>query len=113
MALSGVKVLEFAGLAPAPFCGMILSDFGATVVRVDRAGGESPVSGNDLLTRGKKSICLNLKDSYSISIIKKIISKVCFTFLLLNMHHETAIEMEKCVLNQDRHLLLSFDCVPV
>lgn len=36
MALRGVKVVEFAGLAPVPFCGMILSDFGAKVIRIDR-----------------------------------------------------------------------------
>lgn len=36
MALSGIKVLEFAGLAPAPMAGMILSDFGAAVTRIDR-----------------------------------------------------------------------------
>lgn len=38
MALSGIVVIEFAGLAPAPFAGMILSDFGAKVIRVDRFG---------------------------------------------------------------------------
>ena len=36
MALLGVKVIEFAGLAPVPFCGMILSDFGAKVIRIDK-----------------------------------------------------------------------------
>lgn len=36
MALRGIKVLELAGLAPGPFCGMVLSDFGASVIRVDR-----------------------------------------------------------------------------
>ena len=36
MALRGVKVIEFAGLAPVPFCGMILSDFGAKVIRIDK-----------------------------------------------------------------------------
>lgn len=36
MALKGIKVLEFAGLAPAPFCGMILADFGASVTRIDK-----------------------------------------------------------------------------
>ena len=35
MALKGIKVIELVGLAPAPFCGMILSDFGASVLRVD------------------------------------------------------------------------------
>ena len=34
--LTGVKVLEFAGLGPAPFCGMLLADMGADVVRIDR-----------------------------------------------------------------------------
>ena len=36
MALKGIRVIEMAGLAPAPFCGMILSDFGADVIRVDK-----------------------------------------------------------------------------
>lgn len=36
MALRGVRVLEIAGLAPAPYCGMVLADFGASVVRVDK-----------------------------------------------------------------------------
>lgn len=36
MALKGMKVIELAGLAPVPFCGMVLADFGATVIRVDR-----------------------------------------------------------------------------
>ena len=36
MALKGTKVLELAGLAPAPFCGLPLSDFGADVLRVDK-----------------------------------------------------------------------------
>ena len=36
--LSDVKVLEFAGIGPGPFCGMLLSDLGADVVRIDRKG---------------------------------------------------------------------------
>jgi len=36
MALNGLKVIEMAGLAPVPMCGMILSDFGAQVTRVDK-----------------------------------------------------------------------------
>ena len=35
--LSGVKVLEFAGIGPGPFCGMLLSDMGAEVLRIDRS----------------------------------------------------------------------------
>jgi alpha-methylacyl-CoA racemase len=40
MALRGIRVVEMAGLAPAPFCGMILADFGASVIRVDRVRNE-------------------------------------------------------------------------
>lgn len=36
MALKGIKVIEIAGLAPGPFCGMIFSDFGANVIRIER-----------------------------------------------------------------------------
>ena len=41
MALAGVKVLELAGLAPTPFLGMVLADFGAKVVRIDKANASS------------------------------------------------------------------------
>ena len=34
--LRGIKVLELAGLAPAPFCGKLLKDFGATVLRIEK-----------------------------------------------------------------------------
>jgi hypothetical protein len=42
MALRGVRVLELAGLAPIPFCGMILADHGAEVIRIDRIGFGQP-----------------------------------------------------------------------
>ena len=57
MALAGVKVVEIAGLAPVPFCGMILADFGADVIRVDRTGIAHSI---DTLARGKKSIQASL-----------------------------------------------------
>ena len=34
--LSGIKIVEFAGIGPGPFCGMILADLGAEVIRIDR-----------------------------------------------------------------------------
>lgn len=57
--LAGVRVVELAGIGPAPFAGMLLADLGADVVRVDRpgtAGGD-----DDLLNRGKRSIAVDLK----------------------------------------------------
>lgn len=69
-ALHGVKVLELAGIGPAPFAGMMLADMGADVVRVDRAGPaaanpggaiEAPGVDDDLLNRGKRSVAIDLK----------------------------------------------------
>ncbi|GAM23753.1 hypothetical protein SAMD00019534_069280, partial [Acytostelium subglobosum LB1] len=62
--LDGVIVLEMAGLAPVPYCGMILADFGATVIRVDRVvNGEAVATPFDHLTRGKQSIAIDLKSA--------------------------------------------------
>lgn len=75
--LSGVKVVEMAGLAPSPYCGMILSDFGADVVIVDRlskAGPEIPAfMPKNPVDRGKRSIRLNLKSSGGIDIVRRMI----------------------------------------
>ena len=64
--LSGVKVLEMAGIGPGPFCGMLLADLGADVVRVDRPGGggmQLVPWADDLLNRGKRSIAVDLAKS--------------------------------------------------
>lgn len=55
--LAGVRVVELAGIGPAPFCAMLLADLGADVVRVDRPGA----GGHDLLNRGKRSVVVDLK----------------------------------------------------
>ncbi|CAG2173878.1 unnamed protein product [Oppiella nova] len=68
MALKGTKVLELVGLAPAPFCGLLLSDFGAQVLRIDRPHNRQP----DCLKRGKKSIFIDLKSSKGKEIMKKL-----------------------------------------
>ncbi|MEM8921264.1 MAG: CoA transferase, partial [Pseudomonadota bacterium] len=58
--LSGFKIVEFAGIGPGPFCGMLLSDLGADIIRIDRKGarGGSPT---DLISRGRRSVALDLK----------------------------------------------------
>jgi alpha-methylacyl-CoA racemase len=62
--LQGVKIIELAGLAPAPFGCMVLADLGAEVLRIDRttiaAGGIAPPAGP--LDRGKYRMALDLKD---------------------------------------------------
>ena len=59
--LAGLRVVEFAGLGPAPFCGMLLSDLGADVLRIDRKGSEGWPSMEVVLGRGRRSVALDLK----------------------------------------------------
>ncbi|KAI0840003.1 CoA-transferase family III [Hypoxylon sp. FL0890] len=70
--LQGLKVLEFAGLAPGPFTGMLLADAGAKVLRIDRhtPGVEAPTP--DMLTRHKSSIAVDLKSPNGVRLIKEL-----------------------------------------
>ncbi|MFZ5669838.1 MAG: CaiB/BaiF CoA transferase family protein [Pseudomonadota bacterium] len=70
--LSGLKIVEFAGIGPGPFCGMLLSDLGADVVRVDRkgAGRSSPA---DVTSRGRRSVALDLKSPQAIEGVLKLL----------------------------------------
>ncbi|MGZ6040522.1 MAG: CoA transferase, partial [Phenylobacterium sp.] len=52
--LTGLKIVEFAGIGPGPFCGMLLSDLGADVVRIDRKGGGRGGSPTDITSRGRR-----------------------------------------------------------
>lgn len=74
--LSGVRVVEIAGLGPAPFCGMLLADMGADVVLVERggAGGGDPLSlgKNAIVNRGKRSIALDLKDPDAVEAVLRL-----------------------------------------
>ncbi|MBP7705539.1 MAG: CoA transferase [Caulobacter sp.] len=70
--LSGLKIVEFAGIGPGPFCGMLLSDLGADVVRVDRKGGRGG-SPADVTSRGRRSVALDLKSPDSIEAVLKLL----------------------------------------
>jgi alpha-methylacyl-CoA racemase len=80
--LAGVRVLEIAGLGPGPFCGMLLADLGADVVRVDRSGpGTGPVPAeHDLLNRGKRSIALDLKQPAGVETVLALAAKADIFF---------------------------------
>lgn len=76
--LAGVKVVEFAGIGPGPFCGMLLADMGAEVTLLERAGGtfSSQLFGGGRKTvanRGKKSICIDLKHPDSKALVLALI----------------------------------------
>jgi len=74
--LSGVRIIEIAGLGPAPFCGMLLADMGADVVLVERGGGGGdPLSlgKNAIVNRGKRSIALDLKDPAAVDAVLRLV----------------------------------------
>lgn len=73
--LQGVTIIELAGIGPAPFCGMMLADHGARVIRVERPGATSRFGdgGNrDILNRNRTRIELDLKDPAAIEQVKQL-----------------------------------------
>ena len=68
--LQGFRVIELAGIGPGPFCGMMLSDMGAEVIRVDRIGGGR---GRDVLARNRRSIAIDLKRPEGVEVVLKLV----------------------------------------
>jgi alpha-methylacyl-CoA racemase len=70
--LSGIRVIEAGGVGPVPLAGMLLADQGAEVIRIDRFGGDR---GSGLIvSRGKKSICVDLKQAAGQELLLDIIA---------------------------------------
>lgn len=63
---------QFAGLAPGPYAGQVLQDWGARVIRVDRVGGTNH---KDFLARGKRSIAINPKVPSGLQLLKRMIQQ--------------------------------------
>ncbi|MDB4977257.1 MAG: L-carnitine dehydratase/bile acid-inducible protein, partial [Myxococcaceae bacterium] len=74
--LVGLKVVELAGLGPAPFAAMMLADMGADVVRVDRSPqvrpGEVLSPSWDLLNRGRRSLGVDLKHPEGVAVLLRL-----------------------------------------
>jgi alpha-methylacyl-CoA racemase len=73
--LAGLRVIEIAGLGPGPFAAMVLADMGADVIRIDRPGGGLFGAGtpHDLLNRGKRSICIDLKRPEGVETVLRLV----------------------------------------
>ena len=78
--LSGITVVEMAGIGPGPFAGMMLADLGATVIRVDRlaarwdgAPSEMAVVRADVVSRGRRSIAIDLKSAEGVELVLKLV----------------------------------------
>ena len=75
--LEGIRMIEFQGIGPAPFGGMMLSDMGAEIIRIDRAsrvaGAKKELARTDVLARGRRSIALDLKTPQGVEVAWKLI----------------------------------------
>ncbi len=77
--LSGYRIVEFAGIGPAPMCAMLLSDMGAEVLRIDRAEdanlGIPTEAKYGVLNRGRRSVAIDLKKKEGAEVALKLIEK--------------------------------------
>ena len=81
--LSGVKVVEFCQVAAGPFCGMLLADYGAQVVKIEPPEGDTlrqwpPIHDGDSenfasLNRSKQSIALDLKNPADLELARRLV----------------------------------------
>ena len=77
--LAGLKIVEFAGIGPGPFCGMLLSDLGTDVVRIDRKG-HGRASPADVTSRGRQSVALDLKRPEAVEACLKLMERADAVF---------------------------------
>ncbi len=69
--LNGLTIIEMAGIGPGPFCGMMLADHGARVIRVDRVG-KPDAQGRDVLTRNREIIQLDTKSAEGVAKVREL-----------------------------------------
>lgn len=77
--LKGLTIIEISGIGPGPFAGMSLADMGANVIRVERPGGTDFSNAQeprlDFLNRGKRCICVNLKEPEGVATVLQLLDK--------------------------------------
>ncbi|WP_022957616.1 CaiB/BaiF CoA transferase family protein [Spongiibacter tropicus] len=73
--LSGLRVVEMAGIGPGPYACMLLSDLGAEVIRIERGVSGMGGQAGDATVRGRRSIVLNLKSDDGLTVAKKLIDR--------------------------------------
>lgn len=73
--LSGIRVVELAGLGPAPYACMLLADLGAEVLRVDRPTAGLGVPAYDVTGRGRSSIAVDLKNPAAAEVMLRLVAE--------------------------------------
>ena len=72
--LNGFKIIELAGIGPGPFCGMMLADMGAEVIRVERiAAAQAAQAPKDVLARNRRSIAVDLKSPQGVETVLRLV----------------------------------------
>ncbi|MAW43594.1 MAG: CoA transferase, partial [Gammaproteobacteria bacterium TMED243] len=82
--LTGLRVIELQGIGPGPFCGMMLADMGASVIKVEKPDGDDSrrflppeINGESaaymMMNRGKRGIALNLKDPDAVEVLHALL----------------------------------------
>jgi alpha-methylacyl-CoA racemase len=73
--LAGIKVIEMAGLAPGPFCAMMLADMGAEVLRIDRPDAPEAQAGvtPNLVNRNRRAIAIDVKVEVGLATLRRLI----------------------------------------
>ncbi len=77
--LEGVRIVELAGLGPAPFAGMMLADGGADIIRIDRSDRATypphTEAHVDLMNRGRRSVAVDLKHADGVALVLRLVEK--------------------------------------
>ena len=102
--LTGLRVIELAGIGPGPFCGMMLSDMGAEVIRVDRPGPPRRSRPHDVLARNRRSIVIDLKTPEGIDIVLRLCESAdaLFEGFRPGVTERLGLGPEKCMARNER-----------
>lgn len=102
--LKGLKIIEMAGIGPGPFCGMVLADLGAEIIRVDRASAIGTGSKQEPSNRGKKSIAVDLKAKEGVEVVLKLVetADAIFEGFRPGVMERLGIGPEVCMARNDR-----------
>ncbi|TFZ01599.1 CaiB/BaiF CoA transferase family protein [Ramlibacter rhizophilus] len=73
--LQGLKVIELAGLGPAPFCAMLLADMGAQVLRIERPGGAARLDRYEVTARGRPALELDLRSPEGLQTLLALVDR--------------------------------------
>ena len=77
--LEGVRIIELAGLGPAPFAGMMLADAGADIIRIDRSARATYPPNTephvDLMNRGRRSVAVDLKHPDGVGLVLRLVEQ--------------------------------------